>query len=329
MSTVADEEFKKIPTDFLGVLEWRVEDFKLVKQDTIGQFHTGDSYLILHAYQQGTSKRIIRDIYFWLGSTSTTDETGTVAIKAVELDDFYGGAPKQYREIQYHESERFLRLFDSQGGIKYLDGGVESGFRKVVTDKYVDVYMIKGSKTPFVMQVAPQRSSLCQGNCYIIHTPGEFYLFIGNHAGLLEKNKAASALDVMKSRDPKAKVERLEGETCPGLDALLGSEGEIAENDGDDSKFEKEFKRVLYDSEFNVIAEGNKIRRDSLPKGNISFLLYGEKIFAHVGKGSPSDAKRNAITNAVKLMEKAGLPNYTNVEVIVEGFEDDDFDCVF
>ena len=329
MATVVDEAYAHLTNDYTGITGWRIEDFKLVPCSTLGKFHTGDSYVILHAYKEGSNKRIYRDIFFWLGSTSTQDERGAAAMKTVELDDYFGGQPTQHREVQYHETEKFLRLFDKTGGIEYLDGGVPSGFRKVITEKIVDMFMIKGKKVQFVVQVPAQRSSLCQSNCYIIHTQGEFYLFIGNKSSMLEKNKAASALDIMKSRDPKAKVERLEGVTCPGLDALIGAEGDIKEEDENDAKFEAEFKRVLYNSKFEVIAEGKNVKREMLPADDISYLRFGEKIFAHIAKKAPKDAKRNAITTTTELIQKLGLPDYTQIEVLLEGSEDDDFDCVF
>ena len=51
------------------------------------------------------------DIHFWIGDESTQDEYGTAAYKTVELDDFLKRRAVQYREVQEHESSRFLRLF--------------------------------------------------------------------------------------------------------------------------------------------------------------------------------------------------------------------------
>ena len=175
----ADEAFLGIKPDWTGLLIWRVEEFKLVKWTDIGAFYTGDSYLIYHAYTVGTSKSVHMDIYYWQGSESTTDETGTVAIKAIELDDFLGGKPTQYREIQYHETAPFQKIFDSYGGIRYLDGGVESGFRKVEADKSVTMYQIKGRRNPVLVQVPPVGTSLNHGDVFIVHQKGRFWLWFG------------------------------------------------------------------------------------------------------------------------------------------------------
>lgn len=54
------------------------------------------------------------------GDACTTDESGAAAIFAVQMDDFLGGKPIQYREAQGYESKTFVGYFKS--GLKYMVG---------------------------------------------------------------------------------------------------------------------------------------------------------------------------------------------------------------
>lgn len=69
-------------------------------EDTSGKFHSGDSYIVLKTIQTNSGK-LEWHIHFWLGAESTKDEIGTAALKTIELDDSFGGAAIQHREVTH------------------------------------------------------------------------------------------------------------------------------------------------------------------------------------------------------------------------------------
>jgi hypothetical protein len=93
-----------------------------------GKLFAGDSYILLSTVQKGSSLQW--NLHFWLGSETSQDESGVAAYKTVELDDYLGGGPIQYRECMEHESDLFMSYFKTQG-LEYIPGGVDSGFNKV------------------------------------------------------------------------------------------------------------------------------------------------------------------------------------------------------
>lgn len=81
------------------------------------------------------------------------DEAGVAAYKTVELDDSLGGGPVQHREVQSHESKKFLSYFPK--GIQYLAGGVETGFKHVDRNKFdTRLLHVKGRRNVRVAQVS-------------------------------------------------------------------------------------------------------------------------------------------------------------------------------
>jgi hypothetical protein len=103
-------------------------------RERFGQFHTGDSYILLHTFKAGD--KIAYDVHFWLGAETSQDEAGTAALKTVELDDALGQVPVQHREVQDYESPLFLSYFNKTGGIRILAGGVDTGFNRVKPNEY-------------------------------------------------------------------------------------------------------------------------------------------------------------------------------------------------
>lgn len=115
----------KLKPNQYGIIQPHLWTFPFLKGNSIlsikGYFYSGDSYLILNVkilinfiikrklFQTCLLKTIGEknrptnwDIHFWLGVESTVDEYATAAYKAVELDDFLGGRPVQYREVIYN-----------------------------------------------------------------------------------------------------------------------------------------------------------------------------------------------------------------------------------
>ena len=92
------------------------------------------------------------DVHFWLGSETSQDESGSAALLTVALDDVLGGGPVQHRELQGHESQLFLSYFTA--GIRYLPGGVKSGFTPYdPEDVERRLFRVKGKRNVQIMEV--------------------------------------------------------------------------------------------------------------------------------------------------------------------------------
>lgn len=85
------------------------------------------------------------DLFFWLGESTSVDEQGAAAILSRDLDDKLGGSAVQHRCVQGHESADFVQALG--GTLEYMDGGCESGFKKVGAEEMpTRLLHIKGFK---------------------------------------------------------------------------------------------------------------------------------------------------------------------------------------
>ncbi|KAH0448623.1 hypothetical protein IEQ34_022423 [Dendrobium chrysotoxum] len=160
-----------------GLEIWRIENFQpvAVPKSSYGKFFTGDAYVILKttALKSGALRN---DIHYWLGENSSQDEAGAAAIKTVELDAALGGRAVQYREVQGHETDRFLSYF--KPCIIPQSGGMASGF------KHIEV--------PFA------RSSLNHDGIFILDTKSKIFQFNGSNSSIQERAKALEVVQYVK-----------------------------------------------------------------------------------------------------------------------------------
>ena len=80
------------------------------------------------------------------------DEAGTAALKTVELDAALGGRAVQYREVQGHETERFLSYF--KPCIIPQEGGIASGFKHAELEEHkIRMFTCQGKHVVHVKEV--------------------------------------------------------------------------------------------------------------------------------------------------------------------------------
>lgn len=81
------------------------------------------------------------------------DEAGTAAVKTVELDAALGGRAVQYREVQGHETEKFLSYF--KPCIIPQEGGVASGFKHAEAEEHkIRLFVCKGKHVVHVKEAS-------------------------------------------------------------------------------------------------------------------------------------------------------------------------------
>ncbi|KAH6821810.1 actin filament bundling protein, partial [Perilla frutescens var. hirtella] len=183
-----------------GIEIWRIENFQPVPvpQSSHGKFFTGDSYVILKttALKSGALRH---DIHYWLGKDTSQDEAGTAAIKTVELDAALSGRAVQYREVQGHETEKFLSYF--KPCIIPQQGGISSGFKHVKDEEHQNRLYV-----PFA------RSSLNHDDIFVLDTKSKIFQFNGSNSSIQERAKALEVVQYIKDtyHDGKCEIAAVE-----------------------------------------------------------------------------------------------------------------------
>ena len=321
-----------------GIRVWRIEDFKPVEwpQEQYGIFYSGDSYIVLETAER--RNRLLQTIYFWLGRDSSQDEKGTAAYKTFELSQALGGEPQQHREVQDHESEGFISVF-KPAGIRYLDGGVESGFKSSARVHEPRLFWVKGRRNVRVLQVSKVASSLNHGDAFLLDLEDCLYVWVGNQANPMEKFKAVQVAEKIRDdeRGGKCQIVVLQDgvsdDVPPFWESLGGSPQDVtsAESAGEDSAFEQQESSKL----FSVSGEGSDItavenfQQDSLTDDGCFILDAGSEVYVWVGKNSSPEQKRGSMVIAEKFLSEQGRPSWTQVTRVFSGNEPELFRSKF
>eukprot|EP01133_Synstelium_polycarpum_P010775 gene10775-12553_t len=320
-----------------GLLIWRIENFKVVPwpKESYGKFYEGDSYIILKSYKSGNALK--HDIHFWLGESTSTDEAGTAAYKTVELDDYLGGGPIEYREVQGFESPRFLALFPNSA-IFILRGGVASGFNVVKPETYKPrLLQISGNKFVRVVEVDLSSKSLNSGDVFILDAGLKIYQFNGSKSSPQERNKGATlsrAFDDERKGLPTITVFSEDDKDIPAeFWTLLGGHGPIAGpvTHNEPAAVPKSLHKLSDASgklTFTQLATG-KISRKLLDSNDVFILDAGFEVQIWVGLKSSNNEKKHCFAFASDYLASHGRHQYTTVVRVLEGGENEVFESLF
>jgi len=325
----------------VGLLIWRIEKFHVKKSQTPpGVFYEDDSYIVLNTYKVENVLKF--DIHFWLGRGTSQDEAGTAAYKTVELDNYLQDRAVQHREVQDHESAEFLKLFHDKGGIRILEGGIESGFKHVAPESYVPKLLwLKGKKNIRVREVPKNVSSLNDGDVFILDAGLKLYQWQGSHCGQFERARAAQLSRAIDSeRDGKAEVIVLDqGSETDEFWEHLGGKGEIADGSGipDDDEWEvaNHKKALIKFSDdtgkvvFAKIEEGEHLTTKTLESKEGYILDEGNHVYVWLGKEASAGEKKFGLKYAQDYLKQHERPMVLPISLVYEGRETTAFNKIF
>lgn len=296
-----------------GLRIWRINKFRL---DSVGLasrlpnintlqtvqdevFHTGDSYVLLKTNQKGNEYSY--NIHFWLGDQTSQDEAGTAAYKAVELDTRLGGKAVQFRELQGCESDVFLSYF--KGGVRYADGGNESGFHHVVKLDYPTLlYWIHDNQ---VKQIPLVVDGVTEDDVFVLDCGDRILVYRGQKATHKEAiNAEYEALNI-KSQRPSAKIEHVE--SLAQKQEFLGIIGSRTS-----AILETKFYKIQDDGATTIMTDDHNLSSDDsyiYSVGNTTWIWVGSRSsYAEANKAWRVAIKLTKPTDRLQLIRETYEP---------------------
>ncbi|KAK7138857.1 hypothetical protein R3I93_016080 [Phoxinus phoxinus] len=319
-----------------GLQIWRIEKMELVlvPQNLHGSFYIGDAYLVLHTVKQKNS--CFYDLHFWLGKECSQDESTAAAIFTIQFDDYLGGKPVQYRELQGFESNTFTSYY--KGGITYKTGGVASGFQHVVTNDLTArrLFHIKGRRTVRATEVPLAWASFNNGDCFIADLGAVIFQWCGSKCNKFERLKAAQVATGIRDNERNGRAQLVvveEGQEPAEMMKVLGAKIEIPEgDDNEDAVADMSNRKMakLYmvsdatgKMQVSLVSEENPFSQSDLLSEECFILDHGKSkmIFVWKGRNANPSERKEAMKTAEGFIKQMGYPENTQIQVLPEGGE--------
>ena len=327
-------------------------DLEEVPENQYGNFFSGDCYLVLCVMDERMNDM---RVHFWIGSQCTADERGTAAMMAVALDDAFGGFPVQTREVQGAESSMFMKYFaDMNKPIRYMDGGVDSGFHHYVKPQHRNAfYQVKGSvKSCRIFEVPITWDSVNEGDSYILDLGAVIFVWKGklskrsesfsaaHFANQLRQDRGISNCLVVPVEDGYEECELGDSylELWNKYLPLERKSVKPASEAGSDQAVVKDLTSRI--KLFRCKEQNGKTSIDELKSGPLhkddllsedAFIIDNGAlgVWAWIGKQASSNERRFAMHYATEFVREKNYPASTRVTRVIDGAEPPQFQSLF
>ncbi|KAH9679206.1 Villin-3 [Citrus sinensis] len=315
----------------VGTEIWRIENFQPVPlpKSEHGKFYMGDCYIVLQT-TPGKGGAYLYDIHFWIGKDTSQDEAGTAAIKTVELDAVLGGRAVQHRELQGHESDKFLSYF--KPCIIPLEGGVASGFRKTEEEEFeTRLYVCKGKRVVRMKQVPFARSSLNHDDVFILDTKDKIYQFNGANSNIQERAKALEVIQFLKEKyhdgncnvaivdDGKLDTESDSGEFWVLFGGFAPIGKKVATEDDVIAETTPPKLYSIEDSQVKIVEV--ELSKSMLENNKCYLLDRGSEVFVWVGRVTQVEERKAASQAAEEFISSQNRPKSIRITRVIQGYE--------
>ncbi|XP_041102739.1 villin-1-like isoform X2 [Polyodon spathula] len=330
-----------------GLQIWTIEKMKMVPvpAQAYGNFFEGDCYIVLCGRQ--SSSQLSFDLHYWIGSKSSQDEQGAAAILVTQLDNYLGGSPIQYREVQDCESVKFKSYF--KNGIVYKKGGLASGFKQVETNMYniKRLLHVKGRKNFSATEVDVSWNSFNVGDVFLLDMGKVIVQWNGPESNHPERLKGMTLSQDIRDRERggRAQIGVVDGdneaaspELMKIMTAVLGQRtGSLkpATPDNRPDLYQKSNVRLYHvsDSSGNLVVQEiatQPLTQDLLNSDDCYIVDQGGvKIFVWKGKNATTQERQAALGRAEGFIKAKNYPSTTNVEIMNEDAESSMFKQLF
>ncbi|KAK1171968.1 villin-1 [Acipenser oxyrinchus oxyrinchus] len=330
-----------------GLQIWTIEKMKMVPvpAQAYGNFFEGDCYIVLCGRQ--SSSQLSFDVHYWIGSQSSQDEQGAAAILVTQLDNFLGGSPIQYREVQDCESVKFKSYF--KNGIVYKKGGLASGFKQVETNMYniKRLLHVKGRKNFSATEVDVSWNSFNVGDIFLLDMGKVIVQWNGPESNHPERLKGMMLSQDIRDRERggRAQIGVVDGdneaanpELMKIMTAVLGQRtGSLkpATPDNRPDLYQKSNVRLYHvsDSSGNLVVQEiatQPLTQDLLNSDDCYIVDQGGvKIFVWKGKNATTQERQAGLGRAEGFIKAKNYPSTTNVEIMNEDAESSMFKQLF